>query len=542
MENKHFDKKIREKLQDLEGDFFPSDWSAFEQRLDLDNNPATEPELEDLYFDGVVHDKLNDMEVPYQESHWQLMSQKLDDAFSWRRKIYKYKVIELALMSLVIFTFVQFMTNHEQKVRPTEHKNNPTSVETPRVQLVPATTETAGTIAATTSDTGSAKESQQLVKQKKVATQKTENFSIIPQASAIASTPTVVANTKLTTIVPLTDFKQLAELPLVINKVLKPIAVAPQVQKNSSPQQQYFSSTTAPLETRSSDLEKKPSTSGVPTTSFSTARDKFSQAILPLDEQVLLPLAADEEQMQEKNLAYTLPSLKQTGLRFGMFSTMDYNYVLTPYDVLFENEAGIRTAIGYSAGFSLGFRFTRFELETGASFAVNKYTQNLSEIVGSGNGLEYLLIDELKDIELNVLKVPLNLRYTFAKFGKWHTYVLSGVSLNMAIQANYDRQQTFLTKASARGFNNFKASLDEPLALDNKKYPDGLLEGGNFMENSYFTTNIGLGIERILSPRWSLFFQPSYHHFIQISEERLGPNKDRINTFSISAGAKVNLK
>ncbi|MFK8101837.1 MAG: hypothetical protein AB8G15_04915 [Saprospiraceae bacterium] len=536
MENKHFDKKIREKLQDLEGDFFPSDWSAFEQRLDLDSNPATEPELEDLYFDGVVHDKLNEMEVPYQESHWQLMSQKLDDAFSWRRKIYKYKVIELALMSLAIFTFVQFMTNHEQQARPIENQTNKASVEMPKAQLVPTTTEDVETIALTNADAASTKESQQLVKQGKANASKAENLSIVSKASTSSSTPSIIGtNPSPTTTAPLASFKQFAELPKVSTKLLTPVTVVPQDKKTNSSQQQYLSQSNTQSETLFPALEKNAA-------NLSNAPERFSQDILPIGKQALLPLVANEKQMQEKNLAYTLPKLKQTGLRFGMFSTMDYNYVLTPYDVLFENEAGIRTAIGYSAGFSLGFRFTRFELETGASFAVNKYTQNLSEIVGLGNGLEYLLIDELKDIELNVLKVPLNLRYTFAKFGKWHTYVLSGFFLYMAIQANYDRQQTFLTNASARGFNNFKANLDEPLALDNKKYPDGLLEGGNFMENSYFTTNLGLGIEHILSPRWSLFFQPSYHHFIQISEERLGPNKDRINTFSISAGAKVNLK
>ena len=37
---------------------------------------------------------------------------------------------------------------------------------------------------------------------------------------------------------------------------------------------------------------------------------------------------------------------------------------------------------------------------------------------------------------------------------------------------------------------------------------NGILEGGNWIDNTFFTANIGVGVERYLSGRMSVFFQP----------------------------------
>ena len=551
MEKNNFDKNIRKKLKDFEAEFNPNAWSAFEERLNLEEQPVTEPEIDDIYFDGVVYDKLSKLEEPYNPAHWSIMADRLDDTFSIRNKILKYKVLELALVFLALFTFLQLFPlstpSASKQVQTTDAQATP-------LQLIDANTSLAlnpPNVDNTVSETIENQTQQQQEEEIKTQDTAVENLASPSQKPDLAiGLREIKTIQKSTSVMASPAIQESLAIPASVFSSFKPI---PTISLYSVKQTEYSTKipTIAPNDFASKhfqDLEAVASKE-----KSTTSKNLLLNApgvVSPIHSQSILPLAFDDETLQEKDLPYELTKLKQAGIRFGMYSTLDYNYVLTPYDVLFESEAQTRTAIGYGAGFSLGFQFSRFELETGAAYSIKKYAPEFSETIGRTNqdtpqkNLE-ILVDELRDIELNVLKIPLNLRYTYGKYGKWRASILAGASLNMALQANYDRQQTFNGSAiyqKRESYERFKANLDKPLVLDNKKYPDGLLEGGNFMENSYFTANLGLGLERIISPRWSLFFQPSYHHFIQVSEERLGPNKDRINTFSISAGAKVNFR
>ncbi len=107
----------------------------------------------------------------------------------------------------------------------------------------------------------------------------------------------------------------------------------------------------------------------------------------------------------------------------------------------------------------------------------------------------------------------------------------------MAFQANYDRKESYTPGVDPQG-----GEIPEPLVpskTSQKRYADGFFEGGSFAENSYFTVDLGVGIERHLNERASLFFEPVYQH--NPFRKSLGPNQDRINTLSLSTGIRVNL-
>ena len=78
-----------------------------------------------------------------------------------------------------------------------------------------------------------------------------------------------------------------------------------------------------------------------------------------------------------------------------------------------------------------------------------------------------------------------------------------------------------------------------PNIPETSKY-DGLFEGGNLVDNRFYTANIGLGLERYLTPRWSVFVQPVYQY--QFIKDGIGPNNDRFHTMSIQLGAKSSFK
>jgi hypothetical protein len=81
---------------------------------------------------------------------------------------------------------------------------------------------------------------------------------------------------------------------------------------------------------------------------------------------------------------------------------------------------------------------------------------------------------------------------------------------------------------------------DNKSIREEKNFPDGLFDGGNIHDNFYLTANLGLGMERFVSPRWSVFLQPNYQH--HLLTDGIGVNGEKLYNFSFYVGTKVNLK
>ena len=131
---------------------------------------------------------------------------------------------------------------------------------------------------------------------------------------------------------------------------------------------------------------------------------------------------------------------------------------------------------------------------------------------------------------INILRIPLHINYTFDHIGKWHLYAIGGASINI-LALNH-----FNISTSPVGEDNPISTRDGQDVRKGTSIYDGVLEGGNFKNNSYLTANVGMGIERYLTSRWSLFVQPIYQRLI--FKKGFGPNDDHFNTLSIQIGAK----
>ncbi|NJK84471.1 MAG: hypothetical protein HC912_12455, partial [Saprospiraceae bacterium] len=151
-------------------------------------------------------------------------------------------------------------------------------------------------------------------------------------------------------------------------------------------------------------------------------------------------------------------------------------------------------------------------------------------------------------------------RYDFKQSHKWHLYVSGGAAAHVATQANYDvtriganqlyintntasaKGEIALTKQQLDRFSRFsKPAEPKSDKLNNKQFEDGWMSGGSFRENSFYTINMGMGAERHLDERWSLFVEPTYQQHLNILNKGIGPNQDRISTLQILIGAKVGL-
>ena len=129
---------------------------------------------------------------------------------------------------------------------------------------------------------------------------------------------------------------------------------------------------------------------------------------------------------------------------------------------------------------------------------------------------------------MDIVEVPVNLRYHFAKKQKVKLYASAGVSMNLAMNTNYERVEYYPVLSP----------LQPRIAAVNP-IKDGILHGGDFGKNSFLAANIGAGMEYALTQKHSVFLQTAYQH--SLSETGVGPKNDRQNNFSIQAGARITL-
>lgn len=235
-----------------------------------------------------------------------------------------------------------------------------------------------------------------------------------------------------------------------------------------------------------------------------------------------------------------LPVYTETNIRHrvSMGINGDINYVMTPYDQLLVKKGYDQLVSGYGAAIGYSAEGPRWGLRTALAYHRKYYLPKPYTEVFDGDIQRGYFSETLRDIELNLLSLSVLGQRTFTRVNRWHAYGLIGGSAHLAFQANYDRKQSYTPGADP----NPNGVTPEPIAESKtslKRYADGFFEGGTLAENSYLTLDLGVGLERYLSGRTSLFIEPVYQH--NPFQKSLGPNKDRINTLSISIGARIDL-
>jgi hypothetical protein len=250
----------------------------------------------------------------------------------------------------------------------------------------------------------------------------------------------------------------------------------------------------------------------------------------------------------------SMPRRKQAGqiLRFksrpfvslSMIGSSDINRIMTP--LYMENEDIIpssdRLSLGYSGGFSIGVGRQRFTLESGLIYTAKQYLAR-PVIYVTGSTADGFHGEGLTDIEMNMISIPVQVRYDAISRHRWNVYGLVGSALMISLENNFAiaDQDAFISSQFNPPPGGSHGPVTKSTGLQNRNLAGGVLQGGAFRDNSYATINMGIGIERKFLEGWSLFVQPSYHHSVLYFSRGLGPELDRIHTFSIFSGIKLRL-
>ncbi len=486
-----FDRIIKDKLSQLPVEFDPNSWDQFSQKLDAQE--AGTPSADDRRVDEVVFEKLHTLEAGNRASRWDLLAAKLDQDVTSRRQVMRTRIMEVTLVLLIILTFVQYFGQQtparllgfgKSLITNEKHAGSNTSI-----------VENTASNQQITPDQNSGLKIRDAVAVDLSKTTNTRNFA-----------PTQITTTK--------KYKVGPSLP---------VATAKPKKSSDKPT------------TISNPVQEQPAADmPVP-----AEREELMAAL----ERILLEeLSTDEKEDYPKLI---VPVNPKGQLSVSMFGSMDYNRIITPSAL---NEAGEvidgafeRYELGYSGGLMLSWEKGRWEIGTGAIYSAKQYEPRPLVYLG-GSFADGYYGESFKLVELNMLQLPVQMRYNFLKKNKWRAFATAGLSLHTALQANYyleEEEELLRPQPQPRPTpgGNFPTPADEKKKILSK----GLLEGGSIWENGYITGNLGIGLEYFITERIGIFTQPTYQQSLDYFTKGFGPDQDRINTFSIFTGLRVKL-
>lgn len=507
------DDTMKGSLENLDGSaFVPMDWSMMESKLDAAIIDAEiDPQMDDIYLDAVVYDHLKDMQPAYNHEHWEMMSARLDEEYAYRRKVFVTKLFEAAIVLLLVWTAFNYFPN---KKTPTPSSPLPLAVGTD-----------SNSNQDNTNDLSTDLNEQSLL----------DNKSVVSFETTI---PASIQDEGIKSFV--NEFPALVVETNPINKNIFASIPTPPISDNKITETPFLnnSNSISILNNKTQKATSLPLEKTLTLDEDEILKEKLIVQISPLPSIMNSVLEMDEFSKGSFSLDQIIKKkkLRTHEVFFSMYGSSDINFVDSDFYNNNTREWDVyqRYRSGYGGGFALGFQLRRFLIETGVSYNAISYQQREeARIIGSfARGY---VEETWEDAELSMVQVPLNIQYSFLVKRKWRMYSLTGISINMAFQNNYNFQLEDQENTSSRSI-----SINESEIASEALLYKGILEGGGLSENSYLTANLGFGVERKFTYRWSLFLQPVYRRSFLI--DGIGPNEDRIHSSSLRFGAKVKIR
>lgn len=222
--------------------------------------------------------------------------------------------------------------------------------------------------------------------------------------------------------------------------------------------------------------------------------------------------------------------------RISMSLGRDLHHILTPYDHLLSNRGYDQWAGGNSGSFGYTWEGRRWGIRTHVAYHDLGYLPKPFTEVFDGDMQRGYFTESLQTIELNLISVDLQVSGSLLRLGAWNLYAVTGIGAHMAFLANYDRRQEYLPGTDPLPGGEIPQPT-RPSKTSQKRFADGILEGGGFAENSFLTLDGGIGFERHLNGRFSIFQENTMR--INPFNRSLGPNNDRIHSLGLAAGVRM---
>jgi hypothetical protein len=227
----------------------------------------------------------------------------------------------------------------------------------------------------------------------------------------------------------------------------------------------------------------------------------------------------------------------RSNVRFGMMASADVNTLFFPEEHFYSQGRSINfsekeiVAGGYSAGASLLFDFNKVMVETGFVYSSKTFGPDRNLFIGSSTDRHTL---DFENITLNIISLPLYMHYKIDGKGLWRVYATGGASLHVIANANYDLIVETYTTSIVQ--NPQQLQIEREV----QRVREHMRDGAKFSSKGYLTLIGGLGLERYLNQRMSVFVQPMYHYQIPFFG-LIDQNGKHLQNGSLMLGTRISL-
>lgn len=227
------------------------------------------------------------------------------------------------------------------------------------------------------------------------------------------------------------------------------------------------------------------------------------------------------------------PQLKKDDIKYHLTPTyaMGMGINRAPFDEVYWLNPHSSVSNTTKTGLLFSAEHKDFEFSTGIeverrSITAQKHTESF-------NGNNY----SLNKIGLSTVSIPLGVKYSYPITKKVKMYANASLGVNAVLTAKYDRPIDPIVE-SVRGGRVNTSRANEP-QLHQKDFTDGILQGGNYLDNFYLTANGEFGLESKINDKQSVVAGVGYNRFIHTNG--IGPNKDRLDFAFARIGLKYQL-
>lgn len=488
----------------------PTDWLLMSNALD---NAGYVDEI-----DVVAQDALESYEVAYRSADWNMMETQLNEDERVRTHLVILKTIEVCLMLFAIWTFVQFVPfdapSKLHKVIHTPVEENITKDNIPIEENIheipieksmdleesPKATATEGVPIAAFKQKSSDKNNSNTVED----SEQTHLSNVDNSISTQIAESMVEGH--------LIEHETLVEVP--DTKLVKPSAATSrqelhQIVRDGFDNQQSIT-----------ELDLK----GYRVLHLKNA-GKINQMLATKSLHLIeKPYGLNLVNIDKK----TRPLLKPA--RIGLALGPNFTNIVTPKTAGPKKEAGV----GSSVGMVLDLELTdKWEWSIGFILTNKQFSHRTTTDFTYGINAPERTLNSVTDVQYNVIQIPLQLQYNIKKLYPWRFYAVSGVTSSLIMQVLQRTREVMLTDdifQSTITRSNFSNDLGDETVTER-----GIFEGGEILNNTSISTDIGFGVEHLFNPKWGIYFQPTYRHVIT----PVNNHQDKFHTFSFLVGTRV---
>lgn len=508
-----FDESVRQNMQNTEVPFQPNHWHLMNQRLsELDNEEAA--------FDESVRRNMQNSEAMSQPNHWNLMNQRLEQEFSWKAKVVRYKVIEAALMLLLLFTAYNLPDSMlgDSFVEGSATEQNPSSKSR---------------------DLNKPSESKSFNRGTEWHNNTIKQESDKPNSTLDKNgVPIVSTDSKR-------NLKKNNQEPSLL--IFKGNNAEDNILNNQNIVANDFNTPTSDNKAANNVEILMPiplKKANVIAFDFNKEKLDFNKINAPVnpiaevnDIAILRPKALTINALYEDP---QLPKIAKRNKwwRMGIFGSQSTDYMTSSY--VYRGDFNKLADLSFNKGIGVNAIRKKGKFEFGMGFIFNKKsykthlpTELISGSIVTGNSTQAVLPEA---VNLDIVRIPLSMDYHFKSLRRWNMFATVGASFNATskIDVKYyetpmtgTTQQTLgLQSRSASSINAYGKSY-KFLSLDKNE--------GSF----YYSAHVGIGVECRVTPLVSAYLQPILEK--QFGKYGIGSRNDKINSMSVQVGLKMRI-